>query len=551
VLMGLPDGSNTCSRTIFVGGEPSALAHWGDVIAVGLGSSSVMLLDAITGNTKSVLLGHTGTTLSLAFSLDGNLLVSGSEDKTVNLLDVPTGKIIGTFSDHASAVLAVSISPDRTTIASGTEDGTVRLWEVRTGGFYPTVFYHNHQVTAVSFSPVDSRRLISSSWDRTVRQWDIDGHRSWAPCHEAGRVSHVGYASDGTRFVSCGGAGATVRDSENGVVVVKLDLSNPFLLLQSCCFLPGDSFVACASAYTIYIWDTANSEAPLVGKFVGHSKPIISIASSSFLISASLDRSVKFWRSSGFSVDSDNTPVQLDSKPIESVHLFAEHDTVVTSDSSGEVKIWDLKTGRSAASFSTLAKGIRDTHVAGDTLVVVWWEGWGYNVWDVGNGKLLRTIRSSLEQFSDLRISEDGTKIFGLGGGRIEAWSIQTGEPAGRVKVQDVGRQGRLDVHGSKVWLTGSKDVGWDFGGREVSQFSLSTGSPDRPRLYLVDPSTNRGAKLAWIEDTMTGRAVFYLSKRFMRPGVRRRLDGRYLLVWSRSGEVVVIDLNCVFERGL
>jgi hypothetical protein len=36
-----------------------------------------------------------------------------------------------------------------------------------------------------------------------------------------------------------------------------------------------------------------------------------------------------------------------------------------------------------------------------------------------------------------------------------------------------------------------------------------------------------------------------------MKAGVRKRLDGRYLLVWFRSGEVVVIDLNCVFDRGL
>jgi hypothetical protein len=288
---------------------------------------------------------------------------------------------------------------------------------------------------------------------------------------------------------------------------------------------------------------------------VGHSKPIVSIAFFSFLISASPDRSVKVWQSNSFPTDPITTgmPVQLNSTPVKSIRLFAQDGLIVTSDSSGVVKIWDLTTGRCEYPFPTPAKGIRDTHLAGDTMIIVWWEvcDKAYRVWDVGNDQLLRTVGSSLDEISDLRISEDGTKIFGLGGGRIEVRSIQTGESAGHVEVQGVEGQGGLVEDGSRVWLAGSKYMGWDFGGREVSQFSLSMGSPDRPRLDLVDQSTNCGAKPAWIEDTVTGRAVFHLPERFMKAGVRRRLDGRYLLVWSRSGEVVVIDLNCVFDRGL
>ena len=555
MLMGLPDRWDICSRRFSVEGEPSAFAHWGDVIAVGLRFSSVALLDAVTGRRKSALSGHTDRILSLAFSLDGTLLVSGSEDNTVKLWDVGTGEVTGTFSNHSSAVFAVSISPDRTTIASGTEDGTVRLWDVRTGRCHPVILSHDRRVTAISFSPIDSRRLISSSWDRTVRQWDADGHQIGAPCHEAARVAHAAYASDGTRFVSCGGTVATVRDSKSGTEVVKLVAPKQSSPLQCCCFSPDGRIVACAASDTIYVWDITDSKVRLVGNLVGHSKPIISLAFSSFLISISLDRSVRVWQGNSFLTDAittDDMLTQPDSAPIESVHLFTEDDTVVTSDSSGVVKIWDLTTSRCELQFSTPAKGIQDSHLVGDTLIAVWWaaDDKKYRVWDVGNGKLLRTVRSSLDEILDIRISEDESRIFGLGGERIEARFIQTGEDAGQVELQNMERQGELVVDGSKVWFAGSKDAGWDFEGREVSSFSLSGGFPDRPRLKLVDLPINRIAKLARIQDTVTGRPVFYLPERYTKPGARRRLDGRYLLVWFRSGEVVVIDLNCVLGRG-
>ena len=519
VLVGLPDGWGTCSRTIPVAGEPSAFSNWGDVIAVGLGSSTVLLLDAITGSRKFVLSGHTDRVVVLAFSLDGTLLVSGSHDKTVKLWDVRTGDIIKTFSDHTSTILTVSISSDRTTIASGTEDGAVYLWNVRTGKCHPTPLCHDGRVTGISFSPTDSQRFISSSWDRTIRWWDVDGRQIGAPCHEEGRVAHVAYSLDGTRFVSCGGGVATVRDSKSGKVVIKLYAPKQCVQLKSCCFSPNGRFVACAAANAIYVWEITNSEARLVGNLVGHSKPIISIAFSSFLFSASQDRYMKVWQSNTFSMDpiKPEIPAQLRSPPVESIHLFTEEGIVVTSDSTGVVKVHDLRTGICETSFPTPAKGIQDTHLVDDTLVVVWWEvgDRAYWIWDVGNNQLLQKIPGSLEEISDIRISEDGTKIFGFGGGRIEARSIQTGESVGHVEVRqpgDVGRQGRLVVYGSKVWLADSKGVGWDFGG---------------------------------------GKTVFHLPEGYMKPGMRRRLDGRYLLVWSRSGEVVVIDLNCVFDRDL
>ena len=102
--------------------------------------------------------------------------------------------------------------------------------------------------------------------------------------------------------------------------------------------------------------------------------------------------------------------------PIRSAKLFAEDGIVVTDHSDGVMKTWDLMTGTSKA-FSTPTTGILDTHLAGDTLVMVWWIGGEkeYHIWDVYKGQHLRSFSLSMPHLQDLKISGDGSKIFGLG----------------------------------------------------------------------------------------------------------------------------------------
>jgi len=59
-------------------------------IAVGSGSSDIIILDAITGSQIAVLSGHTHEVICVTFSLDGESLASGGRDTTAKLWDVQT-----------------------------------------------------------------------------------------------------------------------------------------------------------------------------------------------------------------------------------------------------------------------------------------------------------------------------------------------------------------------------------------------------------------------------------------------------------------------------
>ena len=74
------------------------------------------------------LKGHAFSVRSVAFSPDGQRIVSGSADKTVKIWDANSGKELQTLRGHASGVRSVAFSPDGQRIASGSADKTLKIW---------------------------------------------------------------------------------------------------------------------------------------------------------------------------------------------------------------------------------------------------------------------------------------------------------------------------------------------------------------------------------------------------------------------------------------
>jgi WD40 repeat protein len=220
VVRGLPTEWGTCSRTVPLPSDPLALACWNNIIAVGLLSSDIIILNGITGSQVAVLSGHTDWVRSLTFLLEGASIVSGSDDKTLKLWDVQTGGVIRTFCGHTDWVYSVSISPSHTTIASGSEDKTIRLWDIQTGECH-CVLELQEPVYCVTFSPMDPQHLVSWSGDG-IQQWDIDS----CQVKSTYEGSHPAFSLDGTHFISRKGNAATVQNTGSGVTVATYSVPN-------------------------------------------------------------------------------------------------------------------------------------------------------------------------------------------------------------------------------------------------------------------------------------------------------------------------------------
>jgi WD40 repeat protein len=138
-------------------------------------------------NNTMVLEGHTGYVLSVAFSLDGTRVASGSSDNTIRLWDSKTGREATHMSGHTDWIRSVVFSPDGMHIASGSDDKTVRLWDTQTGYQVIQMDRHTDVINSVAFSPY-GMHIASGSDDKTIRLWDtqtghqviqMDGHTDW------------------------------------------------------------------------------------------------------------------------------------------------------------------------------------------------------------------------------------------------------------------------------------------------------------------------------------------------------------------------------------
>ena len=67
----------------------------------------------------------------ISFSPDGRSLSSGSRDATVRIWGLASGETRTVLRGHTEPVTAVAFSPGGGTVASGSWDRTVRLWDVR------------------------------------------------------------------------------------------------------------------------------------------------------------------------------------------------------------------------------------------------------------------------------------------------------------------------------------------------------------------------------------------------------------------------------------
>ena len=223
--------------------------------------------------------------------------------------------------------------------------------------------------------------------------------------------------------------------------------------------------------------------------------------------------------------------------------------SAISSDADGVVKTWDILTGLCKASFQTPAKGgPRDAQLIEGRLIFVWHAEGKIYIWNTERDELFQTVDAF--GIHDLRISGDGSKVFGKTESSIRLWSMQTGEAVGEVKLED--SRWKLDplcADGSRIWACyKDSNEGWDFGLPGSSPTPLSNIFPNRPHLNFILGTKWWNGGPSRIKDTVTGKDVFQLVGRYAEPS-DVRWDGQYLVAGYESGEVLILDFNHVVPQ--
>ena len=123
------------------------------------------------------LQGHSASVLSVAFSPDGQTIVSGSEDNTIRLWDLGGNPMGQPFQGHSDRVWSVAFSPDGQTIVSGSADHTIRLWDLGGNPMGQPFQGHSDRVLSVAFSP-DGQTIVRVCQVVCVKGQNQRGNRS-------------------------------------------------------------------------------------------------------------------------------------------------------------------------------------------------------------------------------------------------------------------------------------------------------------------------------------------------------------------------------------
>jgi WD40 repeat protein len=119
----------------------------GAMVATASADGTIRVWEAATGQSLTVLRGHEGDVIGLAFSADGRMLASRGSDNTLRLWRVISGRVLRNATD---AVYDARFSPDGRWVATGGADGIARLYGQTTAA--PRTLAKEFRTTTVAFS---------------------------------------------------------------------------------------------------------------------------------------------------------------------------------------------------------------------------------------------------------------------------------------------------------------------------------------------------------------------------------------------------------------
>lgn len=162
--------------------------------------------------------GHKEAVTALTCGVDSQgkpLLVSGSRDKKVIIwslnLENPqeidetketkdyfVGKPFKSLTGHNHFVSSLDLSSDSKYLVSGSWDKTARVWDLNTFKTTTILKGHEKDILAVRFTP-DDRGVLTGSIDKTFRKWDLTGKETLKVDGHSGWVSSINVVNRGDK----------------------------------------------------------------------------------------------------------------------------------------------------------------------------------------------------------------------------------------------------------------------------------------------------------------------------------------------------------------
>lgn len=222
-------------------------------LAVG-GAGLTEVWDVVSGGPIARFEDQYGSIDALAFSPDGNLLVTGAGDGSLKVRDLSSGDVLLSDQRSRGQYNTAAFSPDGSLLALGATDGQVTLIDVATKGVVRSFGVDDQYITQVVFYP-NGEQVAAVSHNDVVRVWDASTGALLRELDQPGQL--VVFSADGSALATGGIDGLVMLyDVMTGNPTISLD-GNPVTGLG---FGQENTRLWIVRHYTIEAWDAHSGD---------------------------------------------------------------------------------------------------------------------------------------------------------------------------------------------------------------------------------------------------------------------------------------------------
>ncbi|GIX03530.1 MAG: hypothetical protein KatS3mg113_0536 [Planctomycetaceae bacterium] len=327
-----------------------------------------------------------------------------------------------TLVGHQAPVYAAVFTPDGLNLISASFDRTLRLWDVSARTTRRVFSGHTGLVLSVALSP-DARQCASGSLDNSIRLWDIPQARAEREWQAGNQSAHAFLAVNG--WLVTGGEDRKLRvyQAADGGVVHEIEIPAPIARVA----VRNDQQQLAAADTSGRVW-VYQADGRFIGVWGAHPEGISGLvyaANNGALLTAG-DKWVKRW------------PVQFPPRrssrghtaPVLHIQVSPNNAWVVSAGQEPGLRLWNYNNAELARTWEdTGGRVVAVTWMNDGNRLVAAGEDKKLRLFQASDGQLLTTLPEMTEEIRGLTVAPNQQHVaVGLASGTIKLLNLPQGE---------------------------------------------------------------------------------------------------------------------------